>query len=174
MPFLRDFTGQSLQWKRPRFFSTTYELHAGDQVLAMISRAGTTRAIAEAEEQQWVFLREGQRKLRVYPGGPQASNELVQPLASIQPGWSWNGHLTFHDGRLYTWTRRGNWRPSWSWKDPGDKTLLTLKKGRLLEIASAASDLPDLALLALFGLYLTLLMEDDDAMTVAASIVPSS
>lgn len=37
MPFLRDFTGQPLQWKRPRFFSTTYHLHAGDQFEVCIS-----------------------------------------------------------------------------------------------------------------------------------------
>jgi hypothetical protein len=174
MSFLRDFTGQTLQWKRPRFFSTTYELRAKDQILATISRAGTKRAIAEAEGQQWVFQREGLRRLLVYPGGHQASNEPLQPLASIQPGWRWNGDLTFHDGHISTWTRTGNWRPIWSWRGPGDQILLTFKKGRLLEIAPAASDLPDLALLALFGLYLILTMEEEDATTVATSVASSS
>ena len=173
MSFLRDFIGQTLQWKRPRFFSSTYELHAGDQILATISRAGTTRAIAEAEGQQWVFQREGLRKLLVYPGGPQASDEPLQPLASIQPGWSWSGDLTFDDGRVSTWTRTGNWRPTWSWRGPGDKLLLIFKKGRLLEIAPAASDLPDLALLSLLGLYLILLMEEEDTTTAATSVVSS-
>ena len=110
------------------------------------------RATASAEEQQWIFEREGQRKVVVYPGERQTANEQVQSLASIQCGWSWQGDLRFHDGRLYTWTREGKWRPLWSWRDPGGKTLLTLKKGRLLEIDSAASDVSDLALLALFGL----------------------
>lgn len=174
MPFLHDFIGQTLTWKRPRFFSTTYRLGAGDEILATISRAGITRAKASAEEQQWTFQREGQRKLLVYLEEPRASNEPLQPLASIQLSWNWNGTLTFYDGRIYTWTRSGNWHPTWSWRDREDKTLLTLKKGHLLEIASAASDLPDLALLVLFGFYLILIMGEEDAITTAASIAPPS
>lgn len=44
-----------------------------------------------------------------------------------------------------------------------------VRKGRLLEIAPAASDLPDRALLSLFGLYLILVMEADDASSAAAA-----
>ncbi|GCE28644.1 hypothetical protein KDA_41280 [Dictyobacter alpinus] len=172
MPFLRDFIGQPLQWKRTRLLSTTYELRSGDQVLATINRASTTRASAEAEGKRWSFQREGLRKLLVHPGEPQAADEADQSLASIQLGGNWNGTLTFQDGHFYTWTRSGIWRPSWSWKDAGNQILLTLKKGRSLEIAAAASNLPDLALLALFGLCLIFSMEDDDAtLTAATSVV---
>jgi hypothetical protein len=48
---------------------------------------------------------------------------------------------------------------------------LTIKKGRLLEIAPAASDLPELALLSLFGLYLILMMESDESASAAAVAV---
>jgi hypothetical protein len=174
MPFLRDFTGQTLQWKRPRFFSTTYHLHAGDQILATLSRVGLSRATSEADEQQWIFQREGQRKVLAYPGNHQAANEPVQQLASIQLGWSWQGDLKFHDSRLYTWARDGKWRPTWSWRGPDNKILLTFKKGRLLEITSAASDLPELAFLALLGFYLTLLREEEDAVVAAASVASFS
>ena len=175
MPFLRESTGKTLQWGRPHFFSTDYELCAGDQVLATVRRTGVMKqsAIAEAEGQQWRFQREGLmgRKLVIYPGPDtaRASNEPVHPLASIQPGWNGAGVLSFHDGRVYTWTRTGNWRPAWSWVGPGNKTLLSIKRGRQLEIAPAASDLPDLALLSLFGLYLVLIMESDDATAAAAA-----
>jgi hypothetical protein len=174
MPFLRECTGKTLQWRRPHFFSTSYELRAGDQLLATVNRTGVLkqRAIAEAEGQQWTFQREGLmgRKSVIYPGASsaQASNEPVLALASIQPGWSGTGTLSFHDGRVYTWTRTGNWRPVWSWVGPGNKTLLSIKRGRLLEIAPAASDLPDLVLLSLFGLYLILMMESDEAASAAA------
>lgn len=169
MLFLRDATGITLQWRRPHFFATDYQLWMGERLLATLRRTGVMkqRAIAEAEGQQWTFQREGLmgRKLVIYPGpgSVQALNEPEQELASIQPGWSRTGELTFHDGRVYSWTRSGNWRPVWSWVGPGNRTLLSIKKGRLLEIAPAASDLPDLALLSLFGLYLILIMEADDA-----------
>ena len=174
MPFLREFTGITLQWRRPHFFSTNYELSTGDQLLATVNRAGMLKqhAIAQAEGDRWTFQREGLmgRRLVIYPAvsAAQLSNEPMQALASIQPGWSGTGTLDFHDGRVYTWTRTGNWRPVWSWVGPGNKTLLSIKRGRQLEIAPAASDLPDLALLSLFGLYLILIMESDEATSAAA------
>lgn len=176
MLFLRDFTGNTLQWRRPHFFSTNYELCVGDQVLASVNRTGMLKqsAIAQAEGQQWTFQREGLmgKRLVIYPDVSTArlANEPVRALASIQPGWSGTGTLSFHDGRVYTWARTGNWRPVWSWVGPGNKTLLSIKRGRQLEIAPAASDLPDLALLSLISLYLILIMESDEA-TSAATVM---
>ncbi len=174
MPFLREYVGKTLQWRRPHFFSTSYELCTGDQTLAYVQRTGILKqcAIAEAENQQWMFQREGLmgRKSVIYPGvsGEQEPNEAAFALASIQPGWNGTGTLSFHDGRVYTWTRTGNWRPVWSWVGPGNKILLSIKRGRQLEIAPAASDLPDLALLSLFGIYLILMLESDEAASAAA------
>jgi hypothetical protein len=173
MPFLREYTGRTLQWTRPHFFSASHELRVGERLLATVNRTGMMKqsAVAEAEGQQWTFRREGLmgRKAVIYPtvSKERPANEPVLALASIQPGWSGTGTLSFHDGRAYTWTRTGNWRPVWSWVGPGNKTLLSIKKGRSLEIAPAASDLPDLALLSLFGLYLILMMESDEAASSA-------
>lgn len=168
--FLRTWTGVTLQWRRPHFFSTDYELYGGDHLLARIRRVGVLRqcAQAEAEGQRWFFRREGLmgRKMVIYP--EQTSSEPIYALATIQPGWCGTGTLQFQDGRVYTWTKSGNWRPAWSWVGPGNKILLTIKKGRVLEIAPAASDLPELALLCLFGLYLILMMEADEASSAAA------
>lgn len=169
MPFLREWAGKTLQWKRPHFFSTTYELCVGDQALAILNRTGIMklRAIAEAEGQAWRFQREGLmgRKCVVYPG---EANESVQALASIQPAWNGTGTLNFHDGRVYHWTRTGHWRPVWSWVGSGNITILSIKRGRSLEIAPAARDLPELALLSLLGLYLILMMEADEAASAAS------
>ena len=169
MPFLREWAGKTLQWKRPHFFSATYELRVGDQPLAILNRTGIMkqRAIAEAEGQAWRFQREGLmgRKCVVYPG---ESNEPVQALASIQSAWNGTGTLNFYDGRVYHWTRTGHWRPVWSWRGPGNITILSIKQGRLLEIAPAARDLPELALLSLLGLYLILMMEADEAASAAS------
>ncbi len=170
MSFIREWTGVTLQWKRPHFFSTDYELYGGGHLLARVSRTGIFRqsAQAEAEGQRWVFRREGLmgRKIVIY--SDQLSSEPMPALAIIQPRWNGTGRLQFHDGREYAWTRSGNWRPVWSWVGPGNKTLLSIKKGRLLEIAPAASDLPDLALLSLLGLYLILIMESDEASSAAS------
>lgn len=175
MPFLREWAGKTLQWKRPHFFSTTYELRAGEQALAILNRTGIMkqRAIAEAEGQAWRFQREGLmgRRCVVYPG---ESDESAQALASIQPAWNGTGTLRFHDGRAYAWTRTGRWRPAWSWVGSDNVAILSIKRGRLLEIAPAARDLPELALLSLLGLYLILMMEADEAASAAvvAGIIP--
>lgn len=170
MSFLRAWTGVTLQWKRPHFFSSNYELYGGERLLARISCTGTLKqsALAEADGQQWVFRREGLmgRRMVIYPG--QTAPESMYALAVIQPGWNGTGTLAFQDGRTYIWTRSGNWRPVWSWIGAGNRTLLSIKKGRMLEIAPAASDLPDLALLSLFGLYLILMMESDEVFSAAA------
>ena len=171
---LREANGQTLQWKRPHFFSANYDLYLGDQQLAVLKRTGIMKqsALGQAEGQQWRFQREGLmgRKLVIYPevAPEQAFNEPLPALAAIQPGWNRTGTLNFFDGRSYSWTRTGNWRPAWSWVGLGNKTLLTIKRGRLLEIAPAASDLSDLALLSVFGLYLILIMESDEAASSAA------
>lgn len=170
MPFLCEWTGKALQWRRPHFFSTDYELYGGDHLLAQVKRVGFLKqcALAEAEGRQWIFQREGLMGRRMVIYSDQTSNEPGYALASIQAGWSGTGTLNFYDGRLYTWARTGNCRPTWCWVGPGNKTLLTIKRGRTLEIAPAASDLPDLALLSLFGLYLILMMESDEASSTAA------
>lgn len=176
MPFLREYIGMTLQWKRPRWLSASYELRVGDVLLATVNRIGTFRqhVIAEAEEQQWTFQRERQgllaRKFVIYPGAfeKRVESGSLLALASLQPGRKGTGTLNFSDGRTYNWTRTGSWRLTWSWVGPDGQVLLTMRKGRLLEIAPAAASLPDLALLCLFGLYLILEKEADEAATTAA------
>jgi hypothetical protein len=172
---LREAAGQTLQWRRPHFFSSRYELFTGDRLLASLDRTGILRqrAMARTGEQQWIFQREGLmgRRVVIYPGGPGSSSgtdELGQALASIQPRWNGTGTLTFYDGRVFTWTRTGNWRPVWSWVGSDNNTVLSMKRGRLLEIAPMASNLPEVALLSLLGLYMILIREADEAAAAAA------
>jgi len=168
VPVFSDFIGQQLQWKRPRLFSASYELRAGDQVLATIRRAGLGKGHqAEVEGQQWNFKREGfvRRRVLIYPGQElaQASSELIQPLASIKPDRKGNGQLMFRDGRTYIWSHTGHWRPNWFWTDSASTTLITIKKNRVVEFSPNASESPDLTLLTLFGFCLILLREEDAA-----------
>lgn len=97
MAFLREATGMPLQWRRPHFFASDYQLWMGDCWLATLKRSGVLKqsAVAEAEGQQWLFQREGLmgRKLVIYPDliDGQALHEPVHALASIQLGWSRTG-----------------------------------------------------------------------------------
>ncbi|HEY0754487.1 MAG TPA: hypothetical protein VGD98_11025 [Ktedonobacteraceae bacterium] len=181
MPFLREYSGNTLQWRRPHFFSSDYQLWVGDRLLASLNRTGLMKqsALAESEGQQWKFQREGLmgRKCVIYPVTPdaQAQDESTLALASIQLSWSGAGTLNFQNGRAYKWERTGGiWRPVWSWVGSSNKVLLSMKKGRSLEIAPAASDLPDTALLGVFGLYLVLMMEADEASSAAVVIGAAS
>jgi len=167
MALLRDFIGQTLQWKRPRFFSTDYELRAEDQIIATMKHSGVwkRRTIAEAEGSQWTFRRAGlSGKLHfIYAGALQPAEEPAQPLGSFKRNWHGDGELTIVDGRSYTWARTGTWNPTWSWKDAYSTILLSMKRRRLVEIAPEANDSSDLALLTLFGFYLVLVKEAEAA-----------
>jgi hypothetical protein len=177
MPFIRDFIGQPLQWKRPRLFTNSYELRASDQVLATISRSGVfkERTLAEAEGRQWVFTRVGfsRKKIVVYAGEfVDKSLKVLDPaaeVASIKRNWRGHGELIFRDGRSYRWTHTGFLRRVWSWTDAYNMPLMTLKSHKTLEISPAASDLPDLALFTLLGIYIMLIMEEEAAAAAAAS-----
>src|SRR5579885_713580 len=87
MLFLRERIGQTLQWRRPHFFATNYELCGGNQLLATLHRPGMMKqsAFGEAEGQQWAFQREGLlgRKCVIY--AVHHANEPMQELAMIQP-----------------------------------------------------------------------------------------
>lgn len=176
MPSLRDFVGQPLRWIRPRFFRNTYELRIGDTTLATVSRNGVfkSRTLATADEQQWTFTREGFLKPRlvVYPGDLSDSGESgvsSQPLASFKRNWKGAGELIFNDGRSYSWVSTGFWRSTWSLVAPWGVTLLTMKRRHVLEIAPAASDLPELPLLALFAFYVAIVAEEEAAAAAAAA-----
>jgi hypothetical protein len=168
MPSLRDFVGQELKWVHPYMFQNIYELRAGEQCLATLSRSGVLKRVtlAETDGQQWRFKREGNWKvsLVIYSGANEESEESRKPLASIRRNSRGQGELMFSDGHTYTWsqTRTGFWRRTWSWAGP-EGTVLSMKKRRLLEVASTASDLPDLPLLVLFSLYLILIKEEEEA-----------
>ena len=176
MPSIRDFVGQQLRWKRPHLFTNSYELRTGDQVLGTISRSGTfkERTWVETEGQQWLFTRVGfsRKKIVIYsgysPDNPPATLYPEAELASIQRSWRGNGELIFRDGRSYTWTHPGFWNPTWFWTDLSNIPLITLKRNRWLEIQPSASDLPDLPLLTLLGVYLMVVIQEEAAAATAA------
>jgi hypothetical protein len=176
MPLLRDFVGQPLRWVRPRLFRNVYELRTGDTTLATLSRSGVfkSRTLAVADGRQWIFTREGAWKPRLVIYSGDSSDSGIpgmppQPLASIRRNWKGRGELIFNDGRTYSWTSTGFWRPSWSLVAPWSVVLLTMKRGHVLEIAPAASDLPELPMLVLFAFYLILIAEEEAAAAAAGT-----
>ncbi len=175
MPFLRDFIGQPLAWKRPRFLSSTYELQGGGQVLATVVRVGTLRPrlLATSEGQQWTFKREGimQARVVIYASETSGTAESSQPLAMCKRRANGHGELTLPNGRVYSWTHKGYWRPDWFWVGPLNQPLLTLKKGYTFEIDPAASDLPELALLTVLGFSLLQMKREEDAAVAATTVV---
>jgi hypothetical protein len=160
MTYLQEFAGQELRWMRPHLFQNTYELRAGEQILATFQRGGLFKGsdLASVGDQQLILRREGAFRnglLKIYPAGEQES----QPLASIRRRMNGSAELTLSDDRIYTWHREGHWRPTLFWTGPDGARMLTLKNGRLVTIEPAASGAAELPLLLVAAIYLRLLAE---------------
>jgi hypothetical protein len=164
MGSLRDFVGQELQWMRTNVFKRIFELHAGEQCLATLQQSGLFRqvTVAESDGRRWRFKCQGYLKVVpvIFEDAEEASTESA-PLASFKRQLrGGGGDLIFSDGHKYTWSCTGLLSLIWTMAGP-EGTLFTLKKSRLLEIAPAANNLPDLPLLVLFSLYLILREEQE-------------
>jgi len=165
---LQNVIGQELKWVRPRWTQQFYELQVGGQVIATLSRSGIfkERVLAEAQGQRWTFKRQGSFKVRllIYAG----EEPVGEPVAVFNRRWTGKGELIYADGRTFCWSRTGFWSPIQFWMTPEGISLLSMKRGKKLEISPDASNLPELPLLTLFGLYLILLAEQEAAAAAAS------
>ena len=173
MQSLRDCANQQLTWERLRHSKNVYELRSKNQVFATLCYQGSSAnsILAEADNQQWIFQREGvtHANIMIYPGS--TSQNITPPLALMKRNMRGDGQLIFTAGRTFNWSHTGWWRPTYSWTTREDGTLLSIKKSQQLFIEPSASDLPELTLLALFGFYLILVKKEDDATGAATSVV---
>lgn len=101
---IRSQVGRDLRWHRTRLFPTTYELRAGDEVVATLASRGWFHRNAEitVAEDRWL----------IRPPAFFSRSLLIERLADGQPvatyvGRFRGGDLTFASGERYTLSRQG-------------------------------------------------------------------
>jgi hypothetical protein len=176
MKSIHEFANQELLWVQPKALQRTYELRAGDDVVATLrwEKAWGSLVTAVTAKRQWTFKRVGFLHPRVTIR--QAGSE--SDLALVELRWHGGGDVQFANGRRFHWRNTSFWRGEWAFITlEGEKLIqfkhrfsLTKMKGHV-EIEAGARALPELSLLAALGWYLMGLMSEDAA---ATTIIVSS
>jgi hypothetical protein len=171
MKAITDCTGEELHWAQPSGLKSTYQLRAGDEVLATLRFQGGTLAEAASADGEWTFKRQGfwHPQVTVRTLGSAAD------LAVFRPQWGGGGHLQVGAETGLEFAAANFWHSEWEWRD-AEKALISYRGPRGLMSAEAAMEigpegrhLTNLALLAVLGWYLILLFRRDRATSAATS-----
>ncbi len=172
MKAIREFAGLPLLWVQPKAMKQQFELHCGDEVLAVMRWQSSWRsgATVETAEGSWSFRRQGfwQQVIIESAWGGAA-------LPTLRRRWTGSATLSFPDGHSYLWQRNGFWGIKRVWSTVEGVPLVSLKArsgflktGGEVAIQPFAAALPELALLVTLGWYLVI-MEARDAAAAASS-----
>jgi hypothetical protein len=170
---IRDVLGQTLHWQKPEALGRYWELMAGQEVIATLKfeRMGGTLATATCADGQWTFKRSGFLHVRVHVR--KAGSD--QDVAIFFPRWNGSGTLEGPGGARTLWYSKGFFHAQWGWQTETGADVMTLTSSSSflkhmadVVVAPEASGRSDLALLALVGFYLSVLMTEDAA---AAAVV---
>lgn len=158
---IRSQVGRDLRWHRIRLLPTTYELRAGDEVVATLMSRGWFRRTAEITlaEDRWL----------IRPPALFSRSLLIERLADGQRVASYvgrfrGGELTFESGERYTLSRQGLLPLSIRVQNETGSTILALhwswpsfrRAGRVQIEPAGAAD-PHLGLLAATAFQVLLL-----------------
>ena len=169
---IADFYEQPLQWTQPSMLKGSYELRAGDDLVATLNFRSMwgTLTTAESMDGCWTFKRVGfwQNKATVR----LCSSD--QDLAVFTNNtWTQGGTLDFAAGGTYKATTNF-WMTNYEFQSESGEPLVRFKYGgffRLsaeVEILPAAVTLEHLPVLVLFGWYLAINLYNDSGAAAAA------
>jgi hypothetical protein len=175
MRSLREVASQELVWKQPSGMKRIYELHVGEEVLATLrwQKLSGTLAQAETAEGNWTFKRSG--FLHPVVTVRNAGSD-VPDIAVFEPSWTGKGTLQLPENRSLRWASTNFWHSEWAWLDNNGNPLISFKnkygwtkvEGQV-EVAQAATNLPEFSLLITLGWYLMVQMASDASASTAAT-----
>lgn len=179
MGMLQQYAGQELIWGSSHTAKRTYELRAGDQILATLTQpsAWHERRTGTSDEGKFSFARTGFFKQRTVITDT-ATNAEVASMPTVT--WGGTTTLTLTDGRVYHWHQTSFWASKWGWLDDTQQPMMSFKplgvfRARcavIIEPAAAAD--PHLGLLAQLGWFQILLAQAAIAASSAASSAAAS
>lgn len=174
MKSLSDCSKKELNWSQPKLLKREFELRDGSEVVGRLNwhRPFGSLATGEVAEGSWTFKRAGFLRPRVIVR-PVDSDQAV---ARYEAGWAGGGRLLYPGGHGYHWRQRSFWKTEWAFEDERGQIVaqfqadqFVLKESVRLTLADVKSSRPDHALLALLGLYLMILSNDDAVTAVVVT-----
>lgn len=178
---MRKLTGSdaNLHWVQPQAKTRSFELHSGDDVVAMLSWEKTfgTLATAQTAEKTWTFKRVGFFNPRVTVRSPGSEADI----AVFKPSWGYGGTLEVQ-GKTFTWKKLDFWGNRWgfAWQDgtvllsfgyAGGLGAMFKLEGTVEMSPGSVSTIVDMPLLATLGWYIMVLMHDDNTAAIVATTV---
>jgi hypothetical protein len=169
---IADVADQELVWVQPARLKQTFELRAGDEVMATLQFQRASLAAGEMSDHKWTFKREGfwHPQVTVRVAGSDTN------VAVFKPAWTGGGTLELPQGRLLRFGAANFWHSQWDWSDPAGNPLVHFKShAGLLKtegevgIEAGAAALPEQTLLVVLGWYLLILFARDSAAAAGAS-----
>jgi len=176
MKQMRDFIGQPMKWAQTKAKERTYELRAGDDVLARLvwQKPSGSLALAESADGKWSFKRTGFFSPKVTVRAPASESDI----AVFTPDWHvGKGSLEMAGGSRYRWATTSFWRSEMAFCNERGQPLVQYTPEWLLQLAAAKVEVTpagvavsELSLLTVLGWYFMLLMAED---TMATSVMAS-
>lgn len=165
---------QALLWTQPRKLERSYELHAGDSLIATlrIERPVIDRAIAESTAGRWILDRKGFFRRRAIITNADSNEDVGLYYYSF----SGRGLLELTSGRKLTWRATNFWQTRWEMVEQPAGTLFQIRTRRRwlkdegeVELTAWGSEHPEIMLLLVTGWYLLLMHLRDSAVVAAAA-----
>jgi len=157
---IAEVASQELMWVQPARLQRVYELHASDDVVALLRFERASLASAETAWQKWTFQQEGFWRRQVTIHSPDSDDALVFKAAGMS-----SGTLGLSQGRLLRFGAANFWRSRWDWSDNESQAPLIHFKSRpgllktegQVDIETKAVTYTELPLLVVLGWYLLIL-----------------
>lgn len=165
MQSLRTTQGHTLIWQQQHAHQRNYLLCAGPQTYASLRwlQAFGSLAQADTSDGQWTFKRVGFWRARITVRQLDAADDLLV----FEPTLTGSGTIRLPKGRQLRWSSASSAPTEWAWHTLSGQPLLHISaldggtQRGCVRIEPEAATLPDLALLASFGWYLTILLLDE-------------
>jgi hypothetical protein len=157
MPDLREIAGEELTWSRAGYLPAAYAIHWNGTEIGTLAweRFFSSRAIARAGDGAWRIRRHGFRQLLIEDA---RSGDAVATMHLHLFG---SGQLEFADGRRLTLHRASLLPLALAFQDQVGSDLVNVRghwaaifRGGYCRIEPAGAALPEVALVALLGIYI--------------------
>jgi hypothetical protein len=179
MQTLYDVDGSAeLRWIKPRRSRRQFELHAGEAVVATLTRTRGAEAIGQWAGEQYRFGRQGWFRQRIVVHRTPAADAPDPTIApdALLATFVHRDTLAFADGRTFLWQKPKRWTNERVWVDSAGAVLARFAPGRGQTTVTLASEpraarSPELPLLLLLGQYLLVLAAQDAEAASTAAVV---
>jgi len=125
MRSISELAGTDLLWEQPARTERAFELHAGEELVAVLRFQRGSLADAAVADCRWTFKREGFWHPRLTVRMPGADTDT--DLAVFRASWTAGGTLEFAAGNVVRLSVANVWHSEWLWHGKDEAPLGALQ-----------------------------------------------